>query len=92
VVTEGEHIEVSCTVNFNGAPPELFQVELFYLLHDRDEHRAIPMQPKDAKKSPGVFQCTFEITGRGQFSLNARIRPSAPIVQDLYPDLLKWAE
>jgi starch phosphorylase len=92
VVTEGERIEVSCTVNFNGAPPELFQVELFYLLHDRGEHKIIPMQPKDAGKSSGVFRCDFEITGRGQLSMNARVRPAAPIVQDLYPDLVKWAE
>jgi starch phosphorylase len=92
VITEGERIEVSCNVNFHGAPSDLFEVELFYLLHDRNEHKLIPMQPKDARGSPGVFACSFAITGRGQFSLNARIRPSIPIARDLYPDLIKWAQ
>jgi len=92
VVTEGEHIEVSCVVDLRGAPIDLFQVELFCQLHDQNEPRTIPMQPKEGGKAPGVFVCTLEIAGRGMLSINARIKPSAPILQDLYPDLVKWAQ
>jgi len=92
MVTEGERIEVSCVVDLRGAPADLFTVELFCLLQDRNEHRTLPMQPRDAEKAPGVFECTVEATGRGLLSMNARIKPSDPILQDLYPDLVKWAQ
>jgi starch phosphorylase len=92
VVTEGERVEVSCVVDLRGAPANLFQVELLYLLHDQNELRTIPMQPKDTEETPGVFACTLEITGRGLLSLNARIKPADPILQDLYSDLVKWAQ
>ena len=48
VVAEGEHVEVTCTVDLNGAPAGLFEVELFYMLRDTNEHRIIPMQPQES--------------------------------------------
>ncbi len=92
VVTEGERVEVTCRVDLNGVPPDRIAVELFYVLHEQNEHRVVPMQPVDAQKAPGVFRCAFEIAGRGQLSMNARVRPASPILQDLYPDLTKWAQ
>jgi len=50
------------------------------------------MQPKNTPEALGVFGCAFDIAGRGQLSMNARIRPASPILQDLYPDLVKWAQ
>jgi starch phosphorylase len=91
VVSEGERVEVTCKVDHKGVPPSLLAVELFYLLQEQNEYKVIPMQPKDAQKAPGVFGCIFEIEGRGQLRMNARIRPAAPILQGLYPDLIKWA-
>jgi len=91
VVAEDEHVEVSCAVDLNGAPAGMFQVELFYLLRDTNEHRIIPMQPRNPSGSRVVFDCGFEIAGRGLLSINARIKPSSPILQDLYPNLVKWA-
>jgi len=91
VVTEGQRIEVTCTVDLNGLLPGSVEVELFYLLQEQNEHRIVPMRPKDAQKAPGVFGCSFETAGRGQLSMNARVRPASPILQDLYPDLIKWA-
>lgn len=91
VVAEGEHVEVTCAVDLNGAPPGLFDVELFYLLRNTNEHRVIPMRPQDNSHRPVVFGCDFEIAGRGLLSINARIKPSSPILQDLYPDLVKWS-
>jgi len=32
------------------------------------------------------------MAGRGLFSLNARIKPASPILQDLYPEWVKWAQ
>ncbi len=92
MITEGERVEVTCTVSLNGAPAELFEVELFYLLRDRNEYGVIPMRSRGAENGRGVFECTFDIAGRGLLSMNARIKPSAPILQDLYPDLVKWAQ
>jgi len=92
VVTEGQQVEVTCAVDLNGMSPDSLQVELFYVLHEQNEHRVIPMQPKETQKTPGLFGCAFEIAGRGQLSMNARIRPASPILQDLYPDLTKWAQ
>jgi starch phosphorylase len=92
VVTEGERVEVACKVNLDGAPAELFEVELFYVLHDRNEHKIVPMQASGLENGRGIFECSFEIAGRGLLSMNARIKPSAPILQDLYPNLVKWAQ
>jgi starch phosphorylase len=91
VVTEGQKIEVRCTVDLQGAAPDAFAVELFYTLQEPSEHRVLRMQPQDAQKARAVFSCAFEVAGRGQLSMNARIKPASPILQDLYPDLIKWA-
>ncbi|HOV77396.1 MAG TPA: hypothetical protein PLS24_05165, partial [Sedimentisphaerales bacterium] len=91
VVAEGEHVEVACEVDLNGAPADLFQVELFYMLRDTNEHRIIPMRPRNPSGGRVIFDCGFEIAGRGLLSINARIKPSSPILQDLYPHLVKWA-
>ena len=92
VVREGERVEVTCMVDLNGVPPGLLEVELFYILQEQDGHKVIPMRPNDAKKGSGEFVCAFEIAGRGMLSVNARIRPASPILRDLYPDLMKWAQ
>ncbi|MEN6427333.1 MAG: alpha-glucan family phosphorylase [Phycisphaerales bacterium] len=91
VVAEGEHVEVACSVDLNGAPAGLFDVELFYMLRDTNEHRVISMRPKDVSQRPVVFECGFEIAGRGLLTINARIKPASPILKDLHPELVKWA-
>ncbi|MCL5281650.1 MAG: alpha-glucan family phosphorylase [Planctomycetes bacterium] len=92
VVTEGQHVEVTCRVDLHGAPAGLLAVELFYMLSEQNERKIVPMRPKNAAETSGVFGCAFDIDGRGQLSMNARIRPASPILQDLYPDLVKWAQ
>jgi hypothetical protein len=91
VVAEGEHVEVACTVDLHGAPVGLFEVELFYMLRDSREHRVISMRPGETSQGPVTFKCGFELAGRGLLSINARIKPASPILQDLYPQLVKWA-
>jgi starch phosphorylase len=92
VVAEGQRVEVTCSVDLGVVPANAIRVELFYVLHEQNEHRIVPMQPRDAQKAPGVFACSFVIAGRGQLSMNARVRPASPILQDLYPDLTKWVQ
>ena len=91
VVSEGERITVTCEVRLNGAPPGLLTVELFCAFHEQNERRVIPMRPRDAGAYPIVFECELDMAGRGLFSVNARIKPASPILQDLYPELVKWA-
>jgi len=92
VVSEGERITVTCEVRLNGAPPGLLMVELFCVFHEQNERRVIPMRPRDNGAHPMVFECELEMAGRGLFSVNARIKPASPILQDLYPELVKWAQ
>jgi starch phosphorylase len=92
VVSEGERIAVTCDVNLNEAPPELFTVELSCMLHEQNEHRVIPMRPRDTQTNPIVFECELDMAGRRLFSVNARIKPASPILQDLYPEWVKWAQ
>jgi starch phosphorylase len=92
VVSEGEQIGVTCEVSLGGAPADLFVVELFCVLHDQNDHRIIPMQPRNTGADPTIFQCELDMTGRGLFSMNARIKPASAILQDLYPQWVKWAQ
>ena len=92
VVTEGERIKITCEVRLHEAPPELFTVELFCLLHDQNEDRVVPMRPRNMGTVSIVFECEFDMPGRGLFSMNARIKPALPILQDLYPEMVKWAQ
>jgi hypothetical protein len=92
VVTEGQRVEVTCKADLHGVPASLLVVELFYMLAEQNERKIVPMRPKSVPEAPGVFGCAFDIDGRGQLSMNARIRPASPILQDLYPDLVKWAQ
>ncbi len=92
VVTEGQHVDVTCRVDLAGVPANSLVVELFYVLAEQNEPKIVVMRPKTPAEAPGVFGCGFDIAGRGQLSMNVRVRPASPILQDLYPDLMKWAQ
>jgi starch phosphorylase len=92
VVSEGDRIAVTCEVSLAGAPPTLFAVELFCMLHEQNEPRVIPMRPRDTTANPVIFECEAGPSGRGLFSVDARIKPASPVLQDLYPELVKWAQ
>jgi hypothetical protein len=70
----------------------LFTVELFCVLQDRNEPCVVPMRPRNKGTAPTLFECEFDMTGRGLFSMNARIKPASPILEDLYPEMVKWAQ
>ena len=74
------------------APPELFSVELFYMLDNGNSFRIIPMQLQSIKSALAYYECSFEIERYGLQSINARIKPADETVQDLHPELIKWNE
>jgi starch phosphorylase len=91
-LVEADHIEARCTINLADAPPELFSVELFYMLGNGNSFRIIPMHLQSRKSSLAYYECSFEIEGYGLQSINARIKPADETVQDLHPELIKWNE
>jgi len=90
-LVETDALEVTCAVDLGQERSELFCVELFYAL-GQDQFTLIPMHLKERSGNAAHYYCSFEIRGYGKQTLNARIRPADPIVQDLHPELIKWAE
>jgi len=92
---EGERLEVYCTVDLGQPLPpqgELFRVELFYMLDDEGNFKVIPMEIDTTQKTGTHYKCWCTIEGYGLQSINVRIKPADEIIQDLYPQLVKWAE
>ncbi len=91
-VIEGETIEVNCEVRFGQAPSDLFMVELFYMLDDENEYEVLPMEKAETKAENITYKLDLEIQGYGTQSLNVRVLPANPIIQDTHPELIKWIE
>ncbi len=91
-VSKGERVEVSCTVDFDGAAPELFGVELYLGRSDKDDFHVLPMTTGDGDGSSRPYTCAFDIAEHGLLSMNVRLRPADPVLQDLHPELIKWAQ
>jgi starch phosphorylase len=91
-LTKGEIVSVQCAVQLGQAPPELFCAELFYMLNGDDRFKSIPMQLQSMQSGLTDYLCSFEIEGYGLQNINVRIKPANKIVQDLHPEMVKWAE
>jgi starch phosphorylase len=89
---KGELATIECSVQTGRAPAELFSVELFYMLDTNSRFKVIPMQLESMKNQIARYKCSFEVEGYGLQDINVRIRPANEIVQDLHPELIKWAE
>ncbi|MHC4622446.1 MAG: alpha-glucan family phosphorylase [Planctomycetota bacterium] len=87
-----DHLGVNCSVSLNEAPPELFCVELFYMLANGRRFKIIPMQLQNHQGTLAHYECSFELEGYGLQNINARIRPADETIQDLHPELIKWKE
>ena len=90
-LTETDSLEVTCAVDLDQEPSDLFSIESFYAL-DEEQFILIPMQVKDRSGNIARYQGSFQIKGYGKQTFNARIRPADPIVQDLHPELIKWSQ
>ncbi len=91
-VSQGDRVEVRCTVDFDGASPELFGVELYFGRSETDDLSVLPMTPEDTGGPARSYTCSFDIAEHGLLSMNARVRPLDPVLQDLHPELIKWAQ
>ena len=38
------------------------------------------------------YACSFKVEGVGLQNINSRIKPANKIIQELYPELVKWAD
>lgn len=90
-VSQGERVEVRCTVDFAGAAAELFGVELYLGRGDSDDFHVLAMTPGPAESSSRSYTCSFDIAEHGLLSMNVRVRPADPVLRDLHPELIKWA-
>ena len=90
-VTEGDKIEVRCTVNLDRAPAELFAVELFYMFDNKRSYKVMPMTLKNREGNLAYYECSCEIEGYGLHNINIRLKPADPTVQDLHPEWVKWS-
>jgi starch phosphorylase len=91
-VTEDESITIECTIDFDAAPAELFKVELFYIYAEQQRYKIFPMELSKKHGSLGHFQYTLKVKGFGSQSVNIRLIPANPILQDIHPELIKWKD
>lgn len=91
-LTKGDVINAQCSVRFGPAPIELFTVELFYMLDNNNRFIIVPAQLQNKSDGSADFTCSFKIEDYGLQNINIRIKPANKIVQDLHPELVKWAE
>jgi len=89
---KGELANIECSVQTGRAPAELFSVELFYMLDNNSRFKVIPIQLESMENQIARYKCSFEVEGYGLQDINVRIKPANEIVQDLHPELIKWAE
>jgi len=91
-LTKGDTVNAQCQVQ-NQAAAELVCAELFYMQDNKTKFKIIPMQLLENKDDTAAdYSCSFEIEGYGLQNVNVRVRPANKIVQDLHPELVKWAE
>ncbi len=50
------------------------------------------MELKKKQDGEGHYTCSFKIEGYGPQNINVRIRPANKIVENLHPELIKWAD
>ena len=91
-LTEGEHIRIECGVRFDGAEPELFSVELFYMYDEKNAYKVLPMEAARRQNNTVYYEHLLEIERYGAQKLNVRIKPANEIVQDIHPELIKWKD
>lgn len=91
-LAEADSVQIQCAVDLAKTSAELFSVELLYMIDGGNRFKIIPMQQQSQKGTLTYYGCSLNIEGYGLQSLNARIKPSNEVLQDLYPELIKWAQ
>jgi phosphotransacetylase len=91
-LVEGDKLDVSCTVDLGQAQPGIFSVELFYMVDGKSRFKVIPMQLHARERTLAHYGCSFVTQGSGLQNINVRMRSANQIVQDMHPQLVRWAE
>jgi glycogen phosphorylase len=91
-VSTGDRVEVSCVVEIDGLAGHLVAPELYLTRNDSDEFRILPMEPGEFRGASRMYTCAFNIEGHGLLNVNVRVRPADPILRDLHPELIRWAQ
>lgn len=90
-LVEGQTLQANCTIDLDQAPADMIRVELYYGL-DSERFLLIPMELVEQSGTIANYRCSVQITGYGKQQINARIRPADTVLQDLHPELIKWAQ
>ena len=91
-LTEGKELEVECQIQLGEIPHHLFKVEVFHLYNEDRDFQIIPMKLKTIQEGKGYYTCSLKIEGYGPQNINVRIKPANKIVENLHPELIKWAD
>jgi glucan phosphorylase len=89
---ESDSLQVQCTLDLGQGPTELFSVELCYIYDSSSGFKTIPMELRDNKGTLAHYECSRAIEGYGVQQINVRIKPANETIQDLHPELVKWAQ
>jgi starch phosphorylase len=88
---DGDILEAQCALDMAQVPADLIYVELCYLCENGNTLKTIPMKLKDRKGTFAYYECSLAIEGYGLQQINVRIKPANETLQDIYPELVKWA-
>lgn len=91
-LTEQESVEIECAVQFGVAAPELFKIELFYIYDEDQSYEILPMELVQMRGTVGHYKYNLKVEGYGSQSINVRVIPANPILQDIHPELIKWKD
>lgn len=88
IVHSGDFLEISARVNIDGAPDDLFAVEVFYL-NSAGNYNIIPLDFIERDSGIAVFSGKFEVRGSGEQSINLRVKPKSCCCKE-FPEFIKW--
>ncbi len=91
-IREGDTVKAECRINLGEAPPEIFKVEICYILDEAANVRIIPMKLREKSNGEGRYSCDFKIQGYGLQGINARIKPADEFIEGCHPELIKWKD
>jgi starch phosphorylase len=89
-ILEGETVDVECEIKFGRADPKLFAVELVYIYDHNKNYKVLPMETAAVQAGVTSYKHSLQITNYGPQSLNIRIKPANPVIQDTHPELVRW--
>jgi len=73
-------------------PSGTFKVELFYIHDEERRYKIFPMELSQTGGGIGHYRYTLKVKGYGSQSMNVRLIPANPILQDIHPELIKWKD